>query len=184
MSAALQRVMSVEEFLAWEERQESKYEFDGLDVRAMVSVSEPHARIQANLVGALYNRFRGTGCWVSASDFKLRVVGRIRYPDAFIACSPSTPGTYVHDEPVVVFEIVSPSSERIDRFVKNTEYRDTASVQAYVILQQAFAGATVYHRSNGDWVGHEFGAGATLHLPGAAIDLPLDEIYEGVPLAA
>ncbi len=183
MNVALRKPMTVTDFLAWEEGQDAKYEFDGVDVRAMVGVSEPHAQIQANLIAALHARLRGGVCRVLGSDLKIRVADRIRYPDAFVTCSPAGRDN-IHDKPVVVFEIVSPSSDRIDRFVKNAEYRQTASIQGYVILQQDYVGATMFERMGDDWVGHAFGPGTTLSLPGIEVEIPLDDLYEGVELAA
>ena len=85
---------------------------------------------------------RGNPCEVFTSDLKIRVAGSIRYPDAFVVCTPvrAQRSTVVAD-PVVVFEVLSPSTASIDHFVKNQEYRDTPSIQRYVILEQDFVGA-------------------------------------------
>ena len=184
MNVALRRVMTVAEFLNWEERQDVKYEFDGVDVRAMVGVAPRHAAIQANLLSALVQRLRGGPCRAWGSDTKVQVAGRIRYPDIFVSCGPVDWKSTVSDSPVVIFEIVSPSSERIDRFVKNAEYRQAPSVQAYVIVEQDYAGATMFERAGDDWVGRPFGPGSVLALPSVGVELPLDDLYEGVEFAA
>jgi Uma2 family endonuclease len=83
-------------------------------------------------------------------------------------------------DPVVVFEVLSPSTASIDHFVKNQEYRDTPSIQRYVILEQDFIGATVFARAGDDWVGHVLGANAVVAMPEIGIEVPLTEFYEGV----
>ncbi len=114
------------------------------------------------------------------SDLKIRVAGSIRYPDAFVVCTPVPRDATVVDDPVVVFEVLSPSTASVDHFVKNQEYRDTPSIQRYVMLEQDFIGATVFARAGGDWVGHVLGADAILAMPEIGIELPMAELYEGI----
>jgi Uma2 family endonuclease len=149
MSAVL-KPMSLEAFLDWENRQELKYEFDGFQPVGMTGVSAAHSRIQVNLLGLLYNALRGHRCQPHGSDLKVQVAGRIRYPDAFIVCTPISDGALVVHDPVVVFEILSPSTSDKDHFEKNLEYRDTPSIQRYVMLEQSGLGATVFSRAADD----------------------------------
>jgi len=108
------------------------------------------------------------------------VAGSIRYPDAFVVCSPvAAKGTVVPD-PVVVFEILSPSTAAIDRVVKNEEYRDTPSIQRYVMLELDRQAATVFSRVANDWVGHVMSGDVILAMPEIGIELPLAELYEDV----
>ena len=175
--------MTLDAFLDWESRQEYKYEFDGFQPVAMTGVSVAHSTIQINLTSALASRLRGHRCRVHGSDLKIRVMGRIRYPDAFIVCAQLALGDYVVDDPVVVFEILSPSTSDIDRFEKNAEYRDTPSIQRYVMLEQSRRGVTVFSRDGGDWVGHVLFGDGELDLPEIGISVPLAELYEGVTFA-
>jgi Uma2 family endonuclease len=180
MSAARKEHMSLEAFLDWESRQEFKHEFDGVQPVAMTGVTVAHATIQFNLLGLLFARLRGHRCQAFGSDLKIQVVGRIRYPDAFIVCSPVQPGATVIHDPVVVFEILSPSTSYKDRIEKNWEYRDTPSIQRYVILEQSRPAATVFSRAGDDWVGHILLGETDLPLPEIEMTLPLTELYEGV----
>jgi Uma2 family endonuclease len=179
MSAALQGI-SIEAFLAWDGQQDTSYEFYGQEVRATVGGSCAHARIQVRLLALLDGKLRDSGCEVVGSESKLRIADRIRYPDAFITCSPIQNTDQTHSNPVVIFEIVSPSSERIDRFIKNVEYRQLSSLKAYVLLQQDFIGAEMFLLEDLKWSGHVFGPGSILPLPGLGIDLELDQVYRGI----
>jgi Uma2 family endonuclease len=130
----------------------------------------------------LFNLLRGHRCQAHGSDLKIQVAGRIRYPDAFVVCSPVPSGATVVHDPVVVFEILSPGTSYKDRIEKNREYRATPSIQCYVILEQTRPAATVYTRAGDDWVADVLVGEAELALPEIDSNIPLSEVYEGVPL--
>ncbi len=181
MNVALRKPMTLEQFLAWEELQEGRYEFDGAQPVAMAGGTAAHAAIQVNLLAALRAGLRGTPCRPYGSELKLEVAGRIRYPEAFVVCSPVPPRSKVVANPVVVFEILSDGSANDDLVVKNAEYRDTPSVQRYVVLQQTHAGAMVFTRNGENWVTELVsGDEAVLRMP--EIDIPLAELYGDVDL--
>jgi Uma2 family endonuclease len=156
MSVALQRPMSLDEFLAWEERQELRWEFDGFAPMAVTGGTAAHSAIQLNLYMAVGGRLRGQPCRMYTADLKIRVSGSIRYPDAFVVCSPVLGTTQVVTDPVVVFEVLSPSTASTDIGAKNEEYRDTPSIQRYVMLAQDRQQATVFARVGDDWWGISF----------------------------
>jgi Uma2 family endonuclease len=177
MSLPLQKPLTLAEFLDWEARQEFKYEFDGVRPVAMTGVSRAHAMIQVNLIATLRDHLRGTPCRVFGSDLKIEVAGRIRYPDAFVACTEGPDKSTVVPDPVIVFEILSEGTSRIDRIVKNEEYRATPSIRRYVILEQDAVAATVFSREGADWTGHVLSGDVLLSLPEIGIELRLPELY-------
>lgn len=120
--------MTVADFLAWEETQELRWEFDGFAPVAMTSGTAAHETIQLDLAAALNSRLRGTPCRAYGSNLKIRVADRIRHPDAFAACTPVNPRATVVDAPAVVFEALSPSTARTDRVEKMHEYWETPSI--------------------------------------------------------
>jgi len=173
----------MEQFLAWEDRQELRYEFDGFRPVAMTGGTAVHAAISRNILFSLTGRLRGQLCQPYGSELKVQVAGRIRYPDAFVVCAPVPPRSTVVNEPVVVFEVISDSSVNDDLVVKNAEYRATPSVQRYIILQQTDAGAIVFTRKGDDWISELIsGADAVVHMPEIGISVPLAELYVGIDL--
>ena len=184
MNVAVRRSMTLSQFLAWEERQELRYEFDGFQPVAMTGGTDAHDAVQMNLHAALVNRLRGRPCRARGSDLKILVAGRIRYPDAFVVCTPVPPTATVVTEPVVVFEVLSESTANTDIIEKNAEYRATPSIQRYVILQQTHAAAIVFARKGDDWVA-EIVAGneAVLRMPAIGVEIPLAELYIDIELA-
>ena len=185
MSLAVGKPMSLAEFLEWEERQPLRYEFDGVSPVAMTDGTAGHADIQPNLAAALRTRLRGNPCRFYGSDLKFQVAeGHIRYPDGMVLCSPiDRTATVVHD-PVVVFEVLSPTTTRNDRIVKAREYQATRSVRRYVMLEQDGVSATVYARSGEIWTHEILVADSLLALPEIGVELPLAELYEGIVFEA
>ncbi len=184
MDQAVRKPMTLDEFLAWERRQELRYEFDGFQPIAMTGGTLEHSAIGFNLVRALQDRLRGGPCRAFHADLKVIVADHVRYPDAVVTCSPVPRGSDIVPEPVVVFEVLSKTTARIDRTVKNAEYRDTSSIRHYVMLEQEAAAATIFSRSGGKWVSElVMGIDGVLNLPALGVDLPLSEIYADIELS-
>jgi Uma2 family endonuclease len=180
MSVARGHPRGLTEFLAWEERQEFKYEFDGVAPVAMVGVTVARSEIQRNILVALGTRLRGKSCRPHGSELKIQVVGRIRYPDAFVTCTPRANAETIITDPVVIFEIISNESDHRDRITKNEEYRRTPSVQRYVMLEQDEPAAMVFAREGERWVGTLHTSDAILAMPEIGIEIPLAEFYDGL----
>ena len=183
MNVALRKTWTIEQFLAWEERQELKHEFNDHQPEAMTGGTAAHETTKVNLLMALGNRLRGKPCRPYGSDLKVRIGDKIRYPDAFVVCTPVAMNSTVVTDPVVIFEVLSPGTALKDRIVKNQEYQSLPSVQRYVMLEQDSVAATVFERRGDDWVGHLLtGGSAVLHMPEIGTEIPLAELYEGVAL--
>lgn len=182
MNVALRKPMSLEAFLAWEERQELKYEFDGFQPVAMTGGTRAHASIQRNLAISIGGRLRGTPCEFFGSDFKVLTAdsSRSRYPDGLVTCTGGRNESTVAPEPVVMFEVLSRSTSSTDHILKNEEYAALPSVRRYVMLEQERIGATVFARSGDDWVGHILTGDAVLAMPEIGLEVPLTELYEGL----
>lgn len=184
MNVALRKPMTVGQFLAWEAKQELRYEFDGIQPVAMTGGTEAHAAIQRNLAIAVGGRLRGKPCRFYGSDLKIEVAGKIRYPDGFVVCSPIARDATVVRDPVVIFEVLSESTARTDLVAKNQDYAATPSVRRYIVLAQDEIAGTMFERVGDDWVGHLLGADTVLRMPEIGIELLLAELYQGVDLAA
>jgi Uma2 family endonuclease len=181
MSVGL-RPMTLQEFLAWEERQELRYEFDGFAPVAMTGGTDAHEGIGGTLRSLLANQLRGKPCRVRGPTMKIEVLGRIRYPDAFVYCTKVPRDQAVIKDPVVVFEVLSPSTSHIDRIAKLREYQATASIRRYVILEQDAIAATEFTRRGEDWVARPLTAGDVIAMPEIGAEIALADIYADVDL--
>lgn len=177
MSVAPRQPMSLPEFLAWEERQDLRYEFDGIQPVAMTGGTARHETIGNTLRSELLPRLRGGPCRVWGPNSKIEVQGHIRYPDAFVSCSPVAPQDTIIPQPVVVFEVLSPSTSGTDRIAKLREYQATPSIQRYVILKQDSIAATVFLRHGDEWPATVLTEADMLDMPEIGVALTLEEIY-------
>ena len=188
MTVALRKPWTLTAFLAWEERQELRHEFDGTGPVAMpvamVGETLAHNIIAGNLYRTLADRLRGKPCRAYFAGIKIEVAGSIRYPDVVVSCTPAPGRATLLPEPVVVFEILSPSTARTDRLLKNEEYRATPSIRRYLMLEQTLPRATMFAREDARWVGTLLGPDAVIAMPELGIELPLAGAWDGVDLAA
>jgi Uma2 family endonuclease len=174
MGAGL-KPLTLEEFLAWEATQGERFEFDGVQPVAMTGGSVAHARLVRRLVAAISKRLR-SGCEAFGGDLKVVVGDRVRYPDATIVCGALRPGDD-RVEPLVVFEVPSPSTALVDRRVKAAEYAGVAAIQSCVMLEQDQPAATILRRAI-PWREEQVaGPAAVLHLPQAGVSIPLAEFH-------
>jgi Uma2 family endonuclease len=181
MSIAQRRPMTMDEFLAWERRQELRYEFDGFAPVAMTGGTANHAIIADNVAFTLRQRLKSP-CRVFRNDLKILTNGKVRYPDAAVTCSPIDGQSDILPNPVVVFEVLSSSTASVDRVTKNAEYAATPSIQRYVMLEQVRIGATVFARDGANWVGTVLLDDAVLAIPEIGIELALRDLYANVEL--
>ena len=186
MNVALRQAgMTREQFFDWAEAQDERYEFDGFEPVLMTGGNNNHSGINQNLYFALRSRLQGSGWRVLGPDAGLNTVGNaVRYPDALVTRA-KYPGTdRVVPGAVVVFEVLSPTSGRMDRIVKLREYRAVPTILRYAILESASAGATVFSRTDGtaDWTAVPLLIEDSLDLPELGISVPVPELYIGVDL--
>jgi Uma2 family endonuclease len=97
-----------------------------------------------------------------------------------VICSPLASKAKLVETPIIVFEILSPSTTDTDRIVKGREYEATPSVRRYVMLEQDSAAAVVYARAGEGWTHDILLADSSLALPEIELEFPLAELYEGV----
>ena len=104
----------------------------------------------------------------------------IRYPDGMVVCSDAPNATQDVRDPVVIFEVLSPSTAAKDRIVKAREYQATPSVKRYVMLEQERIGATVHVRAQDGWSVLVLKDDDTLVMPEIGLEIPVAEFYEGL----
>lgn len=182
MSTALRKPMTLDEFLAWEERQELRHEFDGFRPVAMTGGAYAHDVVAMNLAIALGTRLRGTRCRPHGPNLKVLSNGKIRYPDVLVMCQAQGNTETIARDPVVIFEVLSPGTAGTDRIDEAREYTALPSLRRYVLLEQDRVAATVWERQDARWAASVLTDDAVLLMPEIGVELPLAELYEGIDL--
>ena len=158
MAAPQRTGISGDEYLAWESEQEGKHEFLGGEIFAMVGASDRHVTIALNLASAIRECLRGGPCRVYMSDMKLRVeaVDAWLYPDVIVTCDPADHQRDMDKlAPILIVEILSPSTEAFDRGKKFAAYRRIPSLSEYLLVDPDSSRVELYRRNaENQWVLH------------------------------
>ena len=184
----LPRRASYADYMALERGSERRHEFfDGVIV-AMAGGSDEHNALAGQLAGLLNSRRSGP-CRYYTPDQRFWIAARTRarYADGSIICGP--PEHPAHDgqastNPVIVLEIMSPSSEGDDDGDKRTDFQSLASLQAYVLVAQDQRREKVYRRVGGEWQLVTYGDGDSFELARLSAPIAVAEIYDGILDAA
>lgn len=187
-SDPVKRHWTVEEYLAYEEETGVKHEYLDGDIFAMSGGSGDHALITMNCGIEIGSQIRGSNCKAYSSDLKIKISNnRYVYPDLSVVCGETQ---YADDNnsillnPIMVVEVISPSSASYDRLQKSEYYRSLPSLQIYLILEQDKPFAQLWSRREDGWLLQDFsGLDATLPLTAIDCTLPLSEVYRGVELS-
>lgn len=179
------RPVPVEDYLAGELASPIKHEYLGGVVYAMAGARNAHNAVAGNVFGALYARLRGKPCRPCNSDTKVRIRlsshTRFYYPDASVVCQPNPPTDSFQDAPVVIVEVLSRRTRRIDEGEKRDAYLSVPSLSAYLLVEHELPAVVVHRRTDRGFVQEEYDdLDATVPLPEIGTTLPLNEIYESV----
>lgn len=178
-----------EEYLASERRAAFRSEYHDGEMFAMAGGTRAHGLIGMNIGGELRQRLKSSGCEVYGSDTRVKIpaTGLYTYPDVSVVCPP----VQLEDEhgdtllnPVVIFEVLSDSTEAYDRGRKFEHYRKLVSLREYLLVSQNEAHVDHFARTDdGIWVLRDAsGMEAVLRLKTIGCELPLSEIYAKVEL--
>ena len=178
------RQMTVEEYFAFDEASEIRYEYIDGEIIPMTGGTIYHGIIMANASGELRQLLKGSDCRVISSDMRNRVnPTRYVYPDFCVVC-----GRAATDEravtlwnPALAGEVTSPSSINRDRGEKRRFYQSIPSLRIYLVIDQQQPLVELYERQDTAWQSREYaGLDAIVQLPALNCHLPLAEIYAGI----
>ncbi len=143
-----------EEYLFAERDAEVRHEYVDGEVFAMSGASRRHNRIAGTLYARLLSRVRDRGCETYISDVKVRVeaANAYYYPDLVVTCQPGDDDEYVVHAPTLVVEVLSPSTDQIDRREKLVHYRTIPSLREYVVIAQDEPRIEVHRRTAEGWI--------------------------------
>ena len=178
--------VSVEDYLKGELVSGIKHEYLGGAVHAMSGGTSQHALISGNAFGCLFGSLKGKPCRPFGSDAKVRVElpkqTRFYYPDTHVVCDSPPGNALFHVNPVVIVEVLSPSTRRIDLGEKRDAYLTIPSLKVLLLVETEAPHVWAHRRlddgtfANEVYSGHE----AVIPLPEVEASLPLADLYDRV----
>ena len=182
-SAALKRTtVSIDDYLELERESPVRHEYVGGQLYAMGGSSDRHNTITLALASFLFGQLAGR-CGVYTADMRLRIAladGEVAYyPDVLVACDPADRASHHRERPVFLAEVLSPTTERIDRTEKLIAYRQIPSLEEYLIAEQDVARVELYRRANG-FKREVLEAGDVIRFASVGLELAVEQLYRHV----
>ncbi len=182
------RRYSPEEYFTLEKKSEVRHEYVEGEVFAMVGTSVAHNLIKGNLIAGLRPGVRQRGCRIFDENVRLEVREKryYTYPDVLVSCtSADFQDPYVVRQPVLIAEILSPSTAEYDRTTKFAYYQKMPSLRHYLLLSQAAWIVEWFRRDEaGQWIYTLLtGPDSLLQIADLGLSLPLRELYEDTDVA-
>jgi Uma2 family endonuclease len=179
------QLVSIEDYLAGELCSSLKHEYLGGFVYAMAGARNIHNSIAINTIAALHRALRGQPCRPFNSDTKIRIQlpthVRFYYPDASVVCRPNPPDQSYQDEPVLLVEVLSKATRRIDQGEKQEAYLTLPSLSVYLLIEQDFPAVVALRRTKSGFIREVYeGLDAVVPLGEIGTELRLADIYEDV----
>lgn len=171
-----------EEYFEIERTSFGRWEYVNGEVRLMAGGSDDHGAISSNIGRALGNSVIPKGCRVYGSDIKIHTGDGINtFPDAAVVCGNRLyygSRTDIIANPLVIVEVLSPSTEAYDRTDKFDYYKTIESLQDYLLVEQDEPRVMLYSRHDDHWEFREaMGRDSTVYLPSVETTLALADIY-------
>jgi Uma2 family endonuclease len=172
------------EYLAWEEKQELKYEYVDGKISAMTGGTLNHSKIGGNLYYILQTHLRGGGCQVLNSDAKVQIAesSDYVYPDISVTCDErDKTATKFVSHPCTIIEVLSPSTKAYDRWEKFNLYRRSETLQDYVLVDTEQIEVALYSKNTeGKWEIIRYIAGDLIELKSINLTFPIEQVFESI----
>lgn len=188
MTALPKQRYSLEEYLELDRTSDEKYEYFAGEVFALAGGSPEHSRISLNVGTSLRIKLRGSACEAFNSDMRIKVPTALPYrsPDLSVVCGTpffeSLQGQSMLVNPVLLIEVLSPSTTAYDLGEKFTAYQSIPTFREYLLIAQTRPHVIRHlYQAPGQWLRTEVsGLGNAVPLESLGLTLPLAEIYERV----
>ena len=171
--------VSPDEYLLGEKESLIKHEYVEGGVYAMAGASENHNRISVNLLSEMRTHLKNSPCEPFMADMKVKTVSNFFYPDVMVSCEDDNEDPYYKEKPVIIVEVLSKTTRRIDETTKRFAYMNIPSLQEYVLVDQDIVDVEVCRKSEG-WISRHYYLGDVVPLTSIGLDIAVEEIYHRV----
>lgn len=168
--------ISEEEYLQGELVAEFKHEFIDGEVFAMAGASEAHNLLSINMLSELRNKLRGTPCRTFIADMKVKVANDFFYPDVMVVCQNSDDSDYYKQSPVIIVEVLSPSTRKFDKTAKRLKYQNIPTLEEYVLIDQTIAEIEVFRKKE-HWQSFYYYLGDAITFESLGVTVLVEDIY-------
>ena len=177
--------LTLAEFLAWEERQQAKYEYRDGAVFAMAGATDDHGQIVLNISAIIRPLLRGTKCRAYPLDMKVVTeYPGSRYPDLLVTCDDrDAKDRHIKRHPKLIIEVVSERTASVDTGDKLDEYQTIPELEEYVLIDSRKPSVRVYRRDGTMLKTEPATISGSIELRSLGLWLSLDDIYEDVDFA-
>ena len=173
--------VTMQAYLAAEQLSTVKHEYAAGQVFAMAGASERHNRIAMNVGASLHQATRHGHCGTFISDMRVKIDQVIYYPDVMVACDPTDSDPYLKSAPCLIVEVLSNSTERIDRGEKLYNYQKIPQLSGHLLIAQDQLRVDVYRRAGVNWLFETYSdLSDVIRLDCPETTLGLAEIYERI----
>jgi Uma2 family endonuclease len=176
-------LMTADEYLAWEAGQQERHEYWDGEVVAMAGGTKKHNRVAINWVQRLNAAIGDRDCEVYINDVKVQVQANRKYfyPDVVVTCDERDQDTQLVHYPCLIVEVLSPSTEAVDRGAKFTYYRRFTTLREYILIQPEQPIVEVFSRNAADkWELAEYGIDDAIHLESIGCSIVVKDLYDRV----
>lgn len=178
---------TLRQFFIWQAEQDERYELVGGFPLLRPFAPMGHNTVVVNILAVTGRQLRGQRCRAFTAHVGIETFpGQIRRPDAGIDCGAFDPDGYLAAEPVVVFEVLSPSTRDFDRLRKVEEYKRVPTMRHAVVVEPKRPQVLVWSRAGeGTWEPDEIvGLDGMIRLAAVGLELPLAELYDRLTFEA
>ncbi|MGA9771589.1 MAG: Uma2 family endonuclease [Blastocatellia bacterium] len=187
MSTNPKKRMTIEEYIELDKVSEEKFEYFDGEVFNMSGVHPNHALLESRLITSFNNQTAKRGCYIYPANLRVKVpsLPPYRYPDLSALCGKPEfeehTGLLCLTNPILLAEILSPTTEGFDRGEKFTHYKSIPSFREYLLIAQTRKHITHYLRqSERAWLQTEYGTGEVLQIVTLECELDVDTLYSGI----
>lgn len=173
--------VSVEDYLSFEQASDARHEYVAGQILAMVGTRDDHNTVALNIASLLRDHLRGGPCKAYISDMKVRVeaADAFYYPDVFVTCDPRDTEPYFKRYPSLIVEVLSPSTEGVDRREKLRNYRMLETLKEYVLVGLEERKIEIFRRElTGEWGADTLTEDDPVELKSVGLSLSFAEVYE------
>ena len=175
--------LNFSEYLSLETASNSRHELIAGEWRAMAGATEAHVKISGNVFAALWQHLRDSPCSVYASDMKLKAGPDCYYPDVFVSCAPEDNDPLVKKSPLLIVEVLSDSTESLDKGRKLVSYLNLPSLREYALISQDQMEVMVYHNTPAGWDLEIIRQSGEIAFSSIGLRLPVSSLYAKVGLS-